>query len=82
MKNNINLVISIIALLISSSILIILVQRNQEFSIYDVNLDGKVDNADLGLVRDNIGTSNLQYDVNHDGKVNILDLTAIRNHFG
>ena len=46
-------------------------------SKYDVNRDGKVDNADAGLVADALGTSKTQYDVDGNGSVNFLDLLLV-----
>ena len=46
-------------------------------SKYDVNGDGKVDNADAALVAGAMGTSTAAYDVNGDGTVNFLDLLLV-----
>ena len=46
-------------------------------SPYDVNDDGRVDNADAKLVAYALGTDNLDYDVNADGKVNFSDLLLV-----
>ena len=46
-------------------------------SKYDVNRDGKVDNADAGLVADALGTSKTKYDVDGNGSVNFLDLLLV-----
>ena len=44
---------------------------------YDVNSDGRVDNADAELVAYALGTDNLDYDVNSDGEVNFSDLLLV-----
>ena len=44
---------------------------------YDVNEDGRVDNADAELVAYALGTDNLDYDVNSDGDVNFDDLLLV-----
>ncbi len=78
-----SIVLSIIALVLSSSAIVFILQNNEpepNFSVYDVNLDGHIDDADISLIRENIGTENLQYDVNQDNKVNILDLIIVRNN--
>ena len=49
----------------------------QPHSPYDVNEDGRVDNADAELVADALGTDNLDYDVNSDGDVNFDDLLLV-----
>ena len=46
-------------------------------SPYDVNSDGRVDNADAELVAYTLGTDNLDYDVNSDGEVNFDDLLLV-----
>ena len=46
-------------------------------SPYDVNDDGRVDNADARLVAYALGTDNLDYDVNGDDKVNFRDLLLV-----
>ena len=46
-------------------------------SPYDVNSDGRVDNADARLVAYALGTDNLDYDVNSDGEVNFDDLLLV-----
>ena len=54
-------------------------QRRQRrpHSPYDVNSDGRVDNADARLVAYALGTDNLDYDVNSDGEVNFDDLLLV-----
>ena len=49
----------------------------QIHSPYDVNEDGRVDNADAELVAYALGTDNLDYDVNSDGDVNFDDLLLV-----
>ena len=49
----------------------------KDTSVYDVNGDGKVDNADASLVASGLDTGNAKYDVNKDGAVNFLDLLLI-----
>ena len=44
---------------------------------YDVNKDGRVDNADAELVAYALGTDNLDYDVNSDGDLNFDDLLLV-----
>ena len=44
---------------------------------YDVNNDGKVDNADAALVAGAMNTGDAKFDVNDDGAVNFLDLLLV-----
>jgi hypothetical protein len=54
----------------------------------DANFDGRVDAADLRLVRSNLGTDNAggrtwqQGDFNFDGRVNARDMALLRRNFG
>jgi parallel beta-helix repeat protein len=56
--------------------------------IGDVNMDGKVDIKDIGIVALSFGSSwgalrwNPLADVNHDGKVDIRDIGLVAKHFG
>ena len=52
----------------------------QPHAPYDVNRDGRVDNADAELVAYALGTDNLDYDVNSDGDVNFDDLLLVFNN--
>ncbi len=80
-KYNITMALSIIALLVSTATIAVLLQNEYEvFSEYDLNDDGKVNEADLEIVRDSFGTDNLEFDFNDDGKVNVLDLIIVRNN--
>ena len=54
------------------------------YSLYDVNLDGKVDNADLILVSNAIGASpptNPRLDVDGDGTVSGTDIILVSQNF-
>ena len=48
----------------------------------DINLDGVVDTADLGLLIGNFGTSNDTGDINGDGLVDTADLGLLIGNFG
>ena len=48
----------------------------------DINLDGIVDTADLGLLIGNFGTSNETGDINGDGVVDTADLGLLIGNFG
>ena len=54
-------------------------------SLYDVNLDGSVDIADLKVIKEHLSEVTSvpypRYDVNADGKVDILDLTLVSINF-
>ena len=54
--------------------------ETQTHAPYDVNKDGRVDNADAELVAYALGTDNLDYDVNSDGDVNFDDLLLVFNN--
>jgi hypothetical protein len=65
------------------------VPKNEaDYSIYDVNMDGKVNQADADLVSLHYGEHApvgqlpgwIREDVNLDGVVNYLDVSAVINH--
>ena len=49
--------------------------------IGDANGDNLINQLDLDLVQQHLGTNNFQGDANHDGIVNLADLFAVRNNF-
>lgn len=58
------------------------------FSLYDINQDGKIDILDLGIMAKAFGSYpghprwNANADVNNDGYVNLTDITIVASHFG
>jgi hypothetical protein len=55
-------------------------------SQYDINLDGRTDEADLAIIQANMGLDCLDIctraDLNRDGKVNAADMTLLNQQYG
>lgn len=57
------------------------VETTVDYSIYDVNRDGVVNQLDITRAQRHYGTTDEICDVNNDGEVNIADLILILNHY-
>lgn len=57
------------------------VETTVDYSIYDVNRDGVVNQLDITRAQRHYGTDDAICDVNGDGEVNIADLILILNHY-
>lgn len=59
--------------------------RGTPVNIYDLNGDGRVDEADIALIEAHFGETGtpgwIPEDVNRDGVVDILDVVLVGQHF-